>query len=305
MVNVNGRMSPTGGLILFLVIMLALPLLNLLGDSGDSMAQFEEFMENPIMKWGMLILQGGASVFMFIGLPCVFLLIAGANIKQIFLKNLRFDLPLYLMVGLLVIVFMPVNGWIAELNTKIPFPEGIVRMEEMAGELTKALTNFDSTAQFILGIIVIAVVAGIGEEFAFRGILQNQFNQVVGNYHIGIWLSAIVFSAIHMQFLGFFPRMLLGAFFGYLYVWTGNLSLAMFAHFVNNAFAVIAMHLYNTKAIDVDLDNQEEIPMSTVIGSVVLTIGLGYTIWKYIHNKGLTPEKEAKSQPVDELSQLV
>jgi membrane protease YdiL (CAAX protease family) len=63
-----------------------------------------------------------------------------------------------------------------------------------------------------------------------------------------------------MQFFGFVPRMLLGALFGYLYVWSGNLLLPMIAHFVNNGFSVLMMYLYQRGAITMDMDSPEAAP---------------------------------------------
>ena len=56
-----------------------------------------------------------------------------------------------------------------------------------------------------------------------------------------IWIAAILFSAFHLQFYGFLPRMILGAYFGYLLYWSKSIWIPVFAHFVNNAFAVIGM----------------------------------------------------------------
>ena len=61
-----------------------------------------------------------------------------------------------------------------------------------------------------------------------------------GNLHLSVWVSAALFSAIHMQFFGFLPRMLLGALFGYLVAYSGSLWPAIVGHFVNNAGVVIA-----------------------------------------------------------------
>jgi hypothetical protein len=81
----------------------------------------------------------------------------------------------------------------------------------------------------------------------FRGVLMNLFKvkgerlKVNGESvpHLAIWCSAILFSAIHLQFYGFVPRMLMGALFGYMLVWTGSLWTPILMHFTNNAMAVI------------------------------------------------------------------
>ncbi len=53
-----------------------------------------------------------------------------------------------------------------------------------------------------------------------------------------IWITAAVFSAVHLQFFGFFPRLLLGAFFGYLIYFTRSIWPGVFAHALNNSIVV-------------------------------------------------------------------
>jgi membrane protease YdiL (CAAX protease family) len=124
--------------------------------------------------------------------------------------------------------------------------------EEMAGKLTKFLIHFDRPIDYVVGMLVIAALAGLGEELFFRGILQNLFEKHLNNPHVAIWASAAVFSFIHFQFYGFFPRLLLGAFFGYLYVWYRNLWIPIIAHFFNNGFVLTMNYLYQLKKITVD-----------------------------------------------------
>ena len=94
---------------------------------------------------------------------------------------------------------------------------------------------------------------------------QNEFFRGNGNIHFAIWLSAIIFSAIHFQFYGFIPRLLLGALFGYLYYWSGNLLIPMFAHFVNNAFGVIMIYLHRHEITDLNVEDNTAAPLQYVI----------------------------------------
>jgi membrane protease YdiL (CAAX protease family) len=93
-----------------------------------------------------------------------------------------------------------------------------------------------------------ALLPAVAEELTFRGVLQRLFspkrhasNDLVNQStpHVAIWCTAIIFSAIHMQFYGFVPRMLMGALFGYMLVWTGSLWIPILMHFTNNAMAVL------------------------------------------------------------------
>ena len=101
---------------------------------------------------------------------------------------------------------------------------------------------------------MVAVLPAIGEELLFRGIVQRMFVRITKNIHWGIWISAILFSAMHMQFYGFIPRMLLGALFGYLLVWSGSMWLPILGHFLNNGIAVVATFLIHNKQLSPEVE---------------------------------------------------
>ena len=133
------------------------------------------------------------------------------------------SLPILLLVGILVIGFMPFDTIFIELNQKLVLPESMKgiqdwmkKSEDATGELTKFLTDFKSPSQLIIALVVVAILAGISEELIFRGVLQNIALKAFKNPHVAIWFAAFWFSFIHFQFFGFMPRMFLGALFGYL-----------------------------------------------------------------------------------------
>jgi uncharacterized protein len=186
-------------------------------------------------------------------------------------------------VALIVIAFMPFDGLIIEWNQHLNLPDALEPVErwmrdkedELAG-LTKSLTTFQGPGQLAVAVLVIAVIPAIGEEVLFRGVLQRILVRGTGNVHAGIWLAAIIFSAIHVQFYGFVPRVLLGAMFGYLYVWSGNLWVAILAHFVNNGFTVLMVYLYQKKLTGVDIEATDSVPIPIALASFALWLGLMY-----------------------------
>ena len=107
---------------------------------------------------------------------------------------------------------------------------------------------------FIVNLLMIGVVAAVGEELVFRGILVRLFREWTGNIHLAVFIPAFLFSALHLQFFGFLPRLLLGVFLGYLFVWTGSLRVPIIIHFINNAFAVIFSFFNSRGWIDIDVD---------------------------------------------------
>jgi hypothetical protein len=197
-----------------------------------------------------------------------------------------------LVTTALVIIFMAVNSIFIEWNAAFDFPEFAREVEtwarereETAAELTEFLTSFSSSGEMILALIIIAVLPAIGEEIVFRGLIQNELYRGTKNIHVSIWFAAILFSAIHFQFFGFVPRLLLGALFGYLYYWSGNLMLAILAHFVNNGVSVVALYMYQKGTFEFDLESQESAPPNVVIMSAVLTAGLLYYFYKYYQDR--------------------
>ncbi len=200
----------------------------------------------------------------------------------------------YWILGLvLVIAFMPLNGKFIEWNANMVFPDALSGLEkwmrdkeDQLEKLTKFLTNYTSFGQLLVALFVVAFLPAWGEETLFRGILQRKLMQQWSNPHVCIWVSAAIFSAIHFQFYGFIPRMLLGAVFGYLYYWTGSLKLAIFGHFVNNGFVLLMTYLYNIKVLNINIEETKTMPWTMVLISLAASAVILFTI-----KKGSTNQK--------------
>lgn len=187
------------------------------------------------------------------------------------------------LVAFIVIAFMPFDALVIEWNQNLHLPETLgpieqwIRAKEKGLEgITQFLTTFNTVGQFLVAMVVIAIIPAIGEETLFRGILQRNVSIWTGNVHIGIWVAAALFSAIHVQFLGFFPRMLLGALFGYLYIWSGNIWVPILAHFVNNGFTVLMVYLHQQKMTTLDIDSTQSVPIAGALTAGIITAGLLY-----------------------------
>jgi hypothetical protein len=148
--------------------------------------------------------------------------------------------------------------------------------EDQLRELTNYLTSFSNVGGLLVGLLVIAVLPAIGEELVFRGLGQRLLQRLTNNHHAGIWVAAFLFSFIHLQFYGFFPRLLLGALFGYIYYWSANLWYPIFAHFVNNGFTLIMLYLYQQDATEMNIEDTEAVPPLTAAIALIATVGLLY-----------------------------
>ncbi|NME68877.1 CPBP family intramembrane glutamic endopeptidase [Flammeovirga aprica] len=198
----------------------------------------------------LLTVQGISALFTFILGPLFY----GYLYDPSFTKKLRSCLPEKSQIPLSVIVisaFLPLGSALLVWNQNIEFPAALHELEASfkatelhLAKLTIFLVDFQSFPEFIVGFFVIAILAGIGEELLFRGYIQGYLEGMFRNAHVAIWVSAFIFSAIHMQFYGFFVRMFLGVLLGYLFLWSGrSLYPAMLAHITNNAITVISVYV--------------------------------------------------------------
>ncbi|MEP4535196.1 MAG: CPBP family intramembrane glutamic endopeptidase [Cyclobacteriaceae bacterium] len=251
-------------------ILITLPLFNF--DFGVMMDAIQNPYGNPDAKLPLLITQGATSIGAFIIAPLVFTK-KYLNLSFTEVSEFKQALPLpVLMAAVIIFCFMIVNSVLIEWNQGIVLPEWLSGLEKWARDfedraeaLTKYLTAFDSLFYFLIALIVVAVVPAIGEELLFRGLIQNLFHKTLKNAHVAIWVSALLFALFHFQFYGLVPRMMLGVLFGYLYLWSGNLTLSMVGHFVNNAFSLSILYLSQTGSIDMNPEELESSPPYYVI----------------------------------------
>lgn len=219
--------------------------------------------------------------FLFI-LPPLWL----ARTENIKIKNFYgFKRPQLLWIGMVVLIMicsMPVMEWVGLLNEKMKLP-GLLKpvetwmrdKEDEAMKMTVLLLKVNHLQDFFINLFVIALLPAVAEEFIFRGAIQRSFTRMFNNPHVAIWVTAIIFSAIHVQFYGFLPRMLLGAAFGYIYLWTGSLWYTMLAHFLNNAYAVCLAWYMQLHHIPLNnLDNSSNFNWYQCVISLILTIFL-------------------------------
>lgn len=178
------------------------------------------------------------------------------------------------LVFIMLLVALPFVNVMGQWNSEMVLPSWMSGIEEwmrakedQAEVITKLFLDSKTTADLWINVLMIGIVPGIGEELLFRGVIQKLLKRITKNDHWAVWSTAILFSAIHLQFYGFVPRALLGAIFGYVLVYSRNLWLPMLVHFLNNTLAVFAYHFYNKGTLDVDPDT-----IGTGSGSIVWAV---------------------------------
>jgi membrane protease YdiL (CAAX protease family) len=154
----------------------------------------------------------------------------------------------YWLAGILVmLVAFPFVEYIGYINQKILVSSAgeswVKTFEETAARQLKVMFHERTPAELIKNLVFIALFAGIGEELFFRGILQRLLIRSSRNPWVGIIVTAVVFSAFHLQFYGFLPRLFLGVLLGAIYWYSGSLWVAILVHFLYDAVGVVLIHL--------------------------------------------------------------
>ncbi|HCC70994.1 MAG TPA: hypothetical protein DEQ09_07585 [Bacteroidales bacterium] len=168
--------------------------------------------------------------------------------------------------ALLSIIFIaliiPLNSYLAWLNEGLDLPawlggleQWISMKESQAERLTHLLIDTPGFGVLVINIFVIAVIPALGEEFLYRGVLQNIFNKWFKSGSLAVLITAIIFSATHMQFYGFLPRFILGLGFGFIYLWSRNIWLPVLAHLTNNIIPVILSYFIGWENINSTADD--------------------------------------------------
>jgi membrane protease YdiL (CAAX protease family) len=217
--------------------------------------------DNPNTVMLMKVLQGVSVIMVFV-LPALAFAFFWTKKRISYLGVSEKPSFLVLLVtGIGMFLAIPLNNWLEVVNQQMKLPaflSGIEtwmkNSEEKAAVLTDAFTAGTTVDVLVLNLVVIAFLAAVTEELFFRGVLQKVMQECVHNKHVAVWITAILFSAFHMQFYGFLPRMFMGAFLGYLFVWSGSLWPSILAHFVNNGMAVLTFWLVNNGYVSEDID---------------------------------------------------
>ncbi|MCU4163944.1 lysostaphin resistance A-like protein [Carboxylicivirga caseinilyticus] len=271
----------TGSLILSLIsLLIAKPVFGVDINSADDIYNNIQFLQ---------VLQILQSLFVFI-LPSTL------AVHLLYLKNNevipgkgKFNLAFFLIAFITILLSQSFISWTAWINQQLQLPEFLSSVtnwislkEEQAANLTDLMLTTSDWKQTLVTVFLIAVLPAIGEEWLFRGLIQRELMNLFKNAHIAVIITAIIFSAIHIQFLTFLPRFVLGLILGYMMIYSRNIWMPITAHFTNNFMAVIIYQFYQRN--EPNFPNNETyysfdasviISLVIIIGSILATYQLG------------------------------
>ena len=247
-----------GGLIITALVSAALMLLG-----GLSLSEIMEMSQKGTMDFSPNLIRGLLTVQHLLTFIIPGLAFGLIFYQSKFLSGLDLGtnpgLPLTVLGIFFLLAAYPVVNLSFLVNEAIPLPAWASAFESQAEDTLKAILQMDTPWIFLFNLVIIAILPGIGEELIFRGILQKQIGGMLKNPIVAIWISAIIFSAIHLQFEGFLPRMVLGVVLGYLYHWTGNLWVPMLAHAFNNGIQIVLIYATGMDITSIDEKSSDQL----------------------------------------------
>jgi len=204
--------------------------------------------------------------------------------------NHGIDIQKAIMIVALLVISMPIISRVMDWNATLHLPSYMADTEEWMRAKEAQLTGITETFMLttsigglLINLFIMAVLPAFGEEFIFRGILMKWFSKSM-NIHLAIIISAFLFSAIHIQFLGFFARFFMGLILGYLFYWSGSLWASILFHFLNNAMAVVAYYLVGIGSLHDDPTTMGSIDSTPILMlNILMFIGVMY--WLYRNRK--------------------
>lgn len=187
-------------------------------------------------------------------------------------------------VVLVYLLGLPAINQIISWNEGMHLPESMSTLEqtlrqweESNGSVAEKLLSTNTVGGLISGLLIIGLLTGFCEEVFFRGALQRMLGICGLSPVVSIWVAAFIFSAIHFQFFGFVPRLLLGAFFGFLLFRNLSLWTSVTAHALNNSIVVVSTWL-NTRGIatfdagSIGVTENGDFPVAALASTVAIAL---------------------------------
>ncbi len=301
--NIDNQMHPALQLLSFILIFLAALIIGNLVGAGIAAAFYglSSVMDiaqgnytAPHVTNALWIVQiAGTTIPIFVA-PVFYAYVIARDPQDYVKPTFRFPLILLALVFCIMFISSPLIEFLSNINEKMVLPQflsGVQKWmrasEDAAQKLTTLLLKMNSVWDMLFNLIVIGLLTAIAEEFMFRGVIQTIFTRWTNNKHAAIWITAILFSAFHMEFFGFLPRLMLGVLFGYFVAWSGSIWPAVWAHFINNGTAVVVTYLFQQKKISINPDDQHVFNWVGYVFSLVIVLFLLYVYRNISLNKKL------------------
>ena len=236
------------------------------------------------------ILQLAGTTLPILITPVFFAYVVIPNPAEYIRSNFTFPWLLLVLIFGIMFISAPLIELLSNINQKMvlpPFLKWMRESEDNAQKLTNVMLQMNTIWDMIFDLLFVGLLTAIVEEFMFRGCQQTIFEKWTKNTHAAIWITAILFSAFHMEFFGFLPRLFLGVLFGYFVAWSGSIWTSVWAHFINNGTDVVVTYLSQHKKISINPDDQHVFNSKIYMLSFIIILFLFWIYRQIALNKKL------------------
>jgi membrane protease YdiL (CAAX protease family) len=236
---------------------------------------------NPHLSSALWILQIVSTTIPLFLAPVIFARLIMNDTRDYLKSSFNFT-PVFLLLIFTIMLFSnPIMEALTNINQRLVLPASLKGLEEWmraaeqsAQKATEAMLSMKNIWSMLWAVFVVGLLTAIAEEFLFRGVIQTIFVRLTKNKHAAIWITAILFSAFHMEFFTFLPRVFLGAIFGYFVAYSGSIWTGVWGHFLNNGSAVVITYLYNQKIVKLNPDDQHVFNLWAYTFSLIIVLFL-------------------------------
>jgi hypothetical protein len=258
--------------------------------NGDAQKMMQAMAKPENVNSARLMQMFGTLVLMFLPALIFAKIVNGKPLDYLGLKN-KFNLTQLGLVIAIAIAALFLSGGLGELNKLIPIPHKLElkfkAMEDTYAEQVMIIGNMKTFADYIISLIMIAILPALFEEILFRGALQKLLANWLQNPHIAIIITSFLFSAVHASYYGFLPRMGLGLLLGYLYYYSKSIWLNITMHFINNGIAITALYWATQKGQSAKDAMDESYPLWVGGIALIAVVGLMITYKKVCERKNM------------------
>lgn len=202
---------------------------------------------------------------------------------------------------LIMLACLPAVDLLQELTKMLPWSKATLKKfdaaEDMYFKTVAVIARMNNVWDYIISVLVIALVPAVVEEVLFRGGLQNLLSRWFKHPILAIIITSVLFSAVHGSYLGFLSRFALGFVLGWMFYRTGNIWINIVAHFFNNAAAVTQLYITSKPGQQIDSSLMEtHVPWWLGVASIIILAGLLIVFDRLGDKEGDRPGEEVLLQ---------
>lgn len=201
--------------------------------------------------------------------------------KELFrLKKPNIKILLFSLLGILTFQIFVV-GYSAFQESLIPesLKEFYLYYTETIRNFYESILGGNTYLDYLKGFIIGAALPAISEEALFRGFFQRSLEDKLKPLS-AILISGILFGLIHMNPIDLVPLILIGIYLSTLAYYSGSIWVPIFAHFLNNFWAVNVIYFVPLKNLE-EQSHNIPLPISLsflLLGGLITLIILFYII---------------------------